>query len=645
MSVPDTPAKKRGWKLKRPSSSSGSLGRPSTSSGLSSPQLPVPTEGQQLNDYVDGAVLGRAATADSPTSSKRWSANLFNGSKVFSSSSSSSNNNTSDTNHDLKRTRSAQNSLSAKPAATPPEMSKAPEISKSASGSFARMMVGALSLSRTNTNTSIDDEKERGRSTSSNISRRSRSQNPSSSDPPSRSQSRARSQSPFSFRRFKREREREREASPTPSAVPLAQSDVDLSESKSTSIRPRNAFTDHDSDDETINGETTTDGETEDEDWSPDDDLDFFDPETERNTEANAMTPADAADGELDIDPDPLGEGVNVVVPPEPYFPSTLLSARNRPAATGIGPMGPKRRKSTRHHEPLPLKTNRPVFQRDRCTITLMQGDPAGRLSEDDRKKRMYIVASDLSEESRYAVEWGIGTVLRDGDEMLLVTVVENEARIDPATPNPADKAGKLRSQQERQGLAYILVRQATGLLQRTKLNVTIHCQAWHAKNARHMILDVVDHNEPVMLIVGSRGLGQLKNILLGSTSHYLIQKCSVPVMVARRRLKRPPRKSAHLVKHRTHVSLAEAAIDKVAAKVDEDVRVMRENIQRDDEERGGGSGSRNVAVAEGGHGVIDEAEMEHEQEREQDEGEGSASEDEEAQRSQEPEGVKVPGN
>lgn len=78
---------------------------------------------------------------------------------------------------------------------------------------------------------------------------------------------------------------------------------------------------------------------------------------------------------------------------------------------------------------------------------------------------------------------------------------------MDPPIPNAADRAVKLRSQQEvsifftpiltvnlkthtqRQGLAYILVRQATSLLQRTKLNVTVSCQAWHAKHARHMLL------------------------------------------------------------------------------------------------------------------------------------------------------------
>jgi len=99
------------------------------------------------------------------------------------------------------------------------------------------------------------------------------------------------------------------------------------------------------------------------------------------------------------------------------------------------------------------------------------------------------------------------------------------------------------------------------------------------------MILDIVDHVEPVMLIVGSRGLGHLKGILLGSTSHYLIQKCSVPVMVARRRLKRPPRRSAHLTKHRARVSLAEAAgIERVTQRVDEEVAHMRDQIERSED-------------------------------------------------------------
>ncbi len=430
----------------------------------------------------------------------------------------------------LERTNSAQQTAQTSPKTADSSLKP---------GSFSRMsfssMIGglsSLSLTRTNTNSSLNsmieekekekkEDKERGRSLSKMMNVRSASQTPAASEPPSRSQSRARSQSPFSFRRF-----RQREISPTPQPLPLGHSDVDLSDSAS-SIRPRNAFVLTDVDD---SGDDTVgdDGETEDDDWSDDD---MFDPVTERNTERNAFIEPAVGDAiltggdEIDVDPDPLGEGVNVVVPPEPYFPSTLNSYARSAGGTVKGKRNPRRRKSVRH-EPPPLQTSRPVFQRDRCTITITQGDPEAKL--EGRRPKRYVVASDMSEESRYAVEWGIGTVIRDGDEMLIVTVVENESKgaSIPATTTCDYRAhclssfsgsgypecsrpcyqieksarGKLSTvmyimtanvyrHYQRQGLAYILARQATGLLQRTKLNVTLRCQAWHAKNSRHMLL------------------------------------------------------------------------------------------------------------------------------------------------------------
>jgi hypothetical protein len=55
--------------------------------------------------------------------------------------------------------------------------------------------------------------------------------------------------------------------------------------------------------------------------------------------------------------------------------------------------------------------------------------------------------------------------------------------------------------------------------------------------------------------------------------------------MIARRRLKRPAKKSAHLVPHRARVSLAEAAaVDKVGpGRLDKDVEVMRDELNRDE--------------------------------------------------------------
>jgi hypothetical protein len=315
--------------------------------------------------------------------------------------------------------------------------------SMSSSSSFGKSylssMIGglSLSLSRSNTRDSVngtapveeedpeitekEKEKDRGRALFKSAKRtKSASQAAVEEDTgtpaTSRDRSRARSQSPFFFRR-----NRQREPSPTIPSLPLPQSETDLSDA-SSSVHPRNAFTDSlDSGDETV-GEPEYYSDEED-----DDDDDVLDPVTERNTEHNAIVspvaPPDAANAIDEAEPDPLGEGVNVVVPPEPYFESTLNSG----GSTTRSRRNPRRRKSVKHHDPLPHHTSRPVFQRDRATITVTQGDPAGKIGE--RKKRMYVVASDLSEESRYAVEWGIGTVLRDGDEMLVVTVVENESK------------------------------------------------------------------------------------------------------------------------------------------------------------------------------------------------------------------------
>jgi hypothetical protein len=272
----------------------------------------------------------------------------------------------------------------------------APRISGSfGRKSFSSMMGGlsSLSLSRS----SVEDSRGRSHSKAkgqSNQRARSSSNASRPGDDDSISNLRSRSMSPFHFRRT---RTRNR----SPSVGALAQSDAE-SDTESTRGPPRSAYA---SDDESQGEGFSDNGSDSEEEWS---DNDQFDPVTEANTERNALVAADVAEPDpLEI-ADPLGEGVNVVVPPEPYFPTTLNHS---------SPRNPRRRKSNRP-DPFPLQTGRPVFQRDRCTISLTHGDPARALRESGRRPRQYIIASDLSDESRYAVEWGIGTVLRDGDEM-----------------------------------------------------------------------------------------------------------------------------------------------------------------------------------------------------------------------------------
>lgn len=66
-----------------------------------------------------------------------------------------------------------------------------------------------------------------------------------------------------------------------------------------------------------------------------------------------------------------------------------------------------------------------------RVIRTILRGDFPRMQREAEngmRRLRTYLVATDLSGEAAYALEWTIGTVLRDGDTLLAVYAVDEEA-------------------------------------------------------------------------------------------------------------------------------------------------------------------------------------------------------------------------
>lgn len=66
----------------------------------------------------------------------------------------------------------------------------------------------------------------------------------------------------------------------------------------------------------------------------------------------------------------------------------------------------------------------------DRVCQILLRGDWGSIQQEADeerRRQRTYLVASDLSEEAVYALEWTIGTILRDGDTLIAMYAIEDE--------------------------------------------------------------------------------------------------------------------------------------------------------------------------------------------------------------------------
>ncbi|KAJ4397912.1 hypothetical protein N0V91_010604 [Didymella pomorum] len=216
-----------------------------------------------------------------------------------------------------------------------------------------------------------------------------------------------------------------------------------------------------------------------------------------------------------------------------------------------------------------------------RCVRQIVRGDYSQFAQEADnglRRQRVYLVSTDLSEEAAYALEWTIGTVLRDGDTLLAVYAVDEEVGVTtdalgapiaqgttglqegthlkrtlsghdgiPQTPPlsstiaaaEADVSKMGKAEKDRYQACVEVSDRCVKLLRKTRLQARVVVEVFHCKSPKHMITEVIDMLEPTLVILGSRGRNALKGVLLGSFSNYLVTKSSVPVMVARKRLRK----------------------------------------------------------------------------------------------------------
>ncbi len=273
---------------------------------------------------------------------------------------------------------------------------------------------------------------------------------------------------------------------------------------------------------------------------------------------------------------------------------------------------------------------------------------------DEHRPPRRYLVATDLSDESTHALEWAIGTVLRDGDTLLAIYCVDEETGIVPAdgaqvpdepkamkeqaaalnvvasskvpvttsgtivplhnrpsalshvsdasavsvSPAPSSKE-RSKAEEERYRAVHDISERVTKLLRKTRLQVRVIVEVLHCKNPKHLITEVIDLLNPTLVILGSRGRSALKgyvvqvplplgsgqhlfmfrylmltkflyhSVILGSFSNYLVTKSSVPVMVARKRLRKqakykrlPATHQVNNINNPAARSLANAKID-----------------------------------------------------------------------------------
>lgn len=170
-----------------------------------------------------------------------------------------------------------------------------------------------------------------------------------------------------------------------------------------------------------------------------------------------------------------------------------------------------------------------------RVVRTISRGEVDAAITDPNAPRpKTFVLGTDLSPEAAHALEWTIGTVLRDHNVLYVVCAYEDELQSGSSSTTTPEK-------QEEDRMAAI--NQLTGtiekLLKRTRLQVHVIIEVIHCKSPRHLIMTVIDHVKPTMVIIGSRGRSALKGVLLGSFSNYIVEHSSVPAMVARRKLQK----------------------------------------------------------------------------------------------------------
>ncbi|CAO3694449.1 unnamed protein product [Rhizopus stolonifer] len=148
------------------------------------------------------------------------------------------------------------------------------------------------------------------------------------------------------------------------------------------------------------------------------------------------------------------------------------------------------------------------------------------------RKKsqsKMYLVAFDFGEESIHALEWTMGSIMRDNDEIHIAVVSNRDDNPEIVKASGLDKKSELSH------LSNAITNRAKELLNKMMLfNVKLvtHALVGRVKDNLNKLMREYIYT---MIICGSRGRSPVKRLLMGSVSTYLVHTSPVPVAVMRK--------------------------------------------------------------------------------------------------------------
>ncbi|CAA2989155.1 universal stress protein PHOS34-like [Olea europaea var. sylvestris] len=150
-------------------------------------------------------------------------------------------------------------------------------------------------------------------------------------------------------------------------------------------------------------------------------------------------------------------------------------------------------------------------------------------------------VAVDFSPCSRKALEWAVNNIVRKGDHLILVTVQheghyeEGEMQLWEATGSPLIPLIEFMEPHimKKYGVnpnPETLDIVATASRQK---EITVLLKIYWG-DAREKICESIDKIPLDCLVIGNRGLGKIKRVIMGSVSTYVVNNATCPVTVVK---------------------------------------------------------------------------------------------------------------
>ncbi|KAI7899512.1 uncharacterized protein BX663DRAFT_554918 [Cokeromyces recurvatus] len=142
------------------------------------------------------------------------------------------------------------------------------------------------------------------------------------------------------------------------------------------------------------------------------------------------------------------------------------------------------------------------------------------------RRSRTFMVATDLENYSDYALDWAIENVMDHGDEIIVLRVLT----IDMSDNRPNVKAMLRHEELQSKEIANTVMKRimAAGN-EDMKISAVIE---FVIGKVQETIQNMISIYQPSMLIVGTRGMSELKGMFINSISRYCLQHSPVPVVI-----------------------------------------------------------------------------------------------------------------